>query len=502
MSYVMLNLTMLDKLSIVDRFSRVIKNFLIISFIKNILILCLLRISHCHITLIDLVYSSSRLDHHNSNYFKLFLKMMIQYSSMTTATWLQQNCNDDVLILQDTILENERCIMKSESEEAEDELSLDIDEQLTCAMLQRNELQKKQKLAAIQSEIETLQVIETMKRSHSAFIQAFTWALIKNLNDLRIISIVSTMTKWIHHEIVLQKRRLSMLLKKYHDKIIRKHKEWIRDVEISFWNTSWHFESDEKKILYCMIYLKSESKKLWFDHKETMSAAQQTWFNFIDFLLNLIENSMNRDINVTQQYVNASQRSDQMIRMFAAHLSILKHQLSLYSDEHKWAHLFIKLRSELRVIITNVQSISITWDALIDLVAWLKTNLRKEHVLLLKQSQDEDLHNWDRINKKTHLKRKKSYWSTRLDSLSKTSLHTSSHYSKNLFNITCYTCNQKNHYFTDCKDEKIKNKSKESDVNRVFIDLMSHVNHFKISKKDKLLTNASNHRGKNKKFSL
>ncbi len=78
---------------------------------------------------------------------------------------------------------------------------------------------------------------------------------------------------------------------------------------------------------------------------------------------------MNRDIDVTQQYANTLQRSDQMIRTFAVHLSTLKHQLSLYNDEHKRAHLFIKLRSELRVIITNVQSISITRNALIDLVA-------------------------------------------------------------------------------------------------------------------------------------
>ncbi len=60
----MLDLTMLDKLSIVDRFPQVIESFLIISSIKNIFILCLLRISHCHIILIDLVYSFSRLDHH------------------------------------------------------------------------------------------------------------------------------------------------------------------------------------------------------------------------------------------------------------------------------------------------------------------------------------------------------------------------------------------------------------------------------------------------------
>jgi len=112
--------------------------------------------------------------------------------------------------------------MKSESEEAEDELSLDINEQLTRVMLQHDELQKKQKLAAIQSEIETLQVIETTKKSHSTFIQAF----IENSIDLHIvIFIVSTKMKQSHHKIILQKRKFSMLLKKYHDKIIKEYRE-------------------------------------------------------------------------------------------------------------------------------------------------------------------------------------------------------------------------------------------------------------------------------------
>ncbi len=48
---------------------------------------------------------------------------------------MQQNCNDDILILQDIISENEHHITKSESEEAEDEFFLDINEQLTQAML-------------------------------------------------------------------------------------------------------------------------------------------------------------------------------------------------------------------------------------------------------------------------------------------------------------------------------------------------------------------------------
>ena len=130
-----------------------------------------------------------------------------------------------------------------------------------------------------------------------------------------------------------------------------------------------------------------------------------------------------------------------MIQTFATHLSILKHQLSLYSYEHKRAHLFIKLRFELHMIITNVQLISITWDALINLVTWLKINLRKEHILLLKWSWDENLHDRDKVNKKTHSKRKKFHWSIKLNSSSKISSHTSSCYSKNLFNIMYYICN-------------------------------------------------------------
>ncbi len=44
---------------------------------------------------------------------------------------MQQSYNNDVLILQDIISENECCIMKLESEEAENKFSLDINEQLT-----------------------------------------------------------------------------------------------------------------------------------------------------------------------------------------------------------------------------------------------------------------------------------------------------------------------------------------------------------------------------------
>jgi hypothetical protein len=85
--------------------------------------------------------------------------------------------------------ENERCIMKFEDEEVKDELSLDINEQLIQATFQCNELQKKQKLVAIHSEIEILKVVETTKKSRLFTIQDFT----VNLNDLHFVAFIVLM---------------------------------------------------------------------------------------------------------------------------------------------------------------------------------------------------------------------------------------------------------------------------------------------------------------------
>jgi hypothetical protein len=112
----------------------------------------------------------------------------------------------------------------------------------------------------------------------------------------------------------------------------------------------------------------------------------------------------------------------------------------------------------------------------------------------LKQLQDkDDLYDQDKINKKTHQKRKKSHKSIKFDTSLKLDSNTLIHYNKDLLNITCYTCNQKNYYSIDCKDEKIKKRLKKFNANQVFIDLMLHMNHHEMLKKDKLSMNASNH---------
>jgi len=98
--------------------------------------------------------------------------------------------------------ENERCNLKFENEEVKNELFLDLDEQLIKAILQCDELQKKQKLAAIHLKIKILQVVEMTKKSRLTIIQEFT----VNQNDLCFVAfIISTRVRRIHHEIDLYK---------------------------------------------------------------------------------------------------------------------------------------------------------------------------------------------------------------------------------------------------------------------------------------------------------
>jgi len=60
--------------------------------------------------------------------------------------------------------------MKFKNEKAKNKFSLDFNKQLIKAIFQHNELQKKQKLAAIHLKIKTLQIIKTMKKSYLTII--------------------------------------------------------------------------------------------------------------------------------------------------------------------------------------------------------------------------------------------------------------------------------------------------------------------------------------------
>jgi len=71
------------------------------------------------------------------------------------------------------------------------------------------------------------------------------------------------------------------------------------------------------------------------------------------YLLNLVENPVNCQLHNTQAYTETTQKPDQTVYTFAAYLSILKAQLSLYNEDQLVMHFFIKLHFELKKTLFN-----------------------------------------------------------------------------------------------------------------------------------------------------
>ncbi len=94
-------------------------------------------------------------------------------------------------------------------------------------------------------------------------------------------------------------------------------------------------------------------------------------------MFDLIENSINRHFHHAQFFSNAKQEKKQSMQVFDAFLNNLENQLTLYIEKQCITHLFIKLRSKLRVALTNYQNLFIIKKKLLILTNRLKNNMKK-----------------------------------------------------------------------------------------------------------------------------
>ena len=57
----------------------------------------------------------------------------------------------------------------------------------------------------------------------------------------------------------------------YHDKIVKKHLNYVRSVNTTFQMIFENFQMHEQKIVYAMQFLKSEFKNAWYQYKKNIS---------------------------------------------------------------------------------------------------------------------------------------------------------------------------------------------------------------------------------------
>ncbi len=115
-------------------------------------------------------------------------------------------------------------------------------------------------------------------------------------------------TKWYVFKVVyaLSAKQMQQLknLFTYNEKFICKHTEFICSAVTAFHLISENFFSDCNKILFVMQFLAEESWDAWFHYiNENKLLNNKSWIFFSEFLLNLVENSVNCELSTVQKYL-------------------------------------------------------------------------------------------------------------------------------------------------------------------------------------------------------
>ena len=262
-----------------------------------------------------------------------------------------------------------------------------LNNELTQVRHQQNELLKKWELQQIQEEVCILREVLMKNQTLSSDI-----LLIRTLISQQTSSYsASTTSKWNAAEVpASQNSKWRVWLKKlssYHEKTIKEHLNWIRDAHTVFHFSSENFSTEKNKVLYAMQYLAGKSKNIWYHHKKTLNWNTLIWAYFEKFLLNIIENSVNCQLNAYQLYINALQQSHQSVHSFEVYLSNLETQIPSIDEAYLVMNFFTRLQVDLWTALTNYQDLLITQDSLMTLTAWLKSNLWEEDTSKIKCNQ-------------------------------------------------------------------------------------------------------------------
>ncbi len=218
-----------------------------------------------------------------------------------------------------------------------------LDNGLKQTEKKRDLLLKKCYLASVQRKIQVLQSQDADKllvNDSSDLKTDYTSFILKHTQFIAFI-------KWSAENylstMMLKRNICSEHLNTYTEKTVQKHLNFVCSAETAFCLMLKNFLKDKAKILYIMQFLMREPQDAWYWHQKTVSLEDISWKYFINYLFNLVEDSVNCQLHDAQTYTEAVQKSGQSMHAFAVYLSTLKAQLTSYNEKQLIMHFFTKL---------------------------------------------------------------------------------------------------------------------------------------------------------------
>lgn len=356
--------------------------------------------------------------------------------------------------------------------ESSDDDVANVDERLAQAIRRRDVLLKKQELANIEEEISALEQGRTnTNRGESDDDTSSPGA---DPRDLTLTPVPGSKrpsrapstraTKRTRETIYPHSNLRPKDLAPYYGNFRREHREWTRDALDTFEVTPWNFQSESEKILWAAQFLKGDPKEQWHNEKDRLgSKALEDWDFFSDFLLGKIEDPINRQLDINQQYTDAKQRSNQSIHQFDAYLTSLEAQLPPINEEQRTANLMTRIHPDLKLAIISAGSVPTNRNEVLSLATRLEHAKRRRKPNSSNESRQRGSSNNNsgrrgRGGKPTRGRNDNEAGSSRNHNSSDTKGKSSKDKDKDKDwkkkNIECYNCHKMGHYATECKSEK------------------------------------------------
>ena len=225
----------------------------------------------------------------------------------TMKMWSQQqhnNYNTDIEFnsLQEKVSVDQWVTAESQTSQGSSKTLDEIDAELLETEKKRELLLKRHCLALIQQDNEALWCMSNIDAmSNNCSEQEDDDSCSEQECDSSVV-----LLKWQTEEtivlVVIKRTLQSECLSLYYEKTVQKHLNFCCSAETVFLLTSEKYLINRSKILYIMQFLISESHNIWYHHYITISLKNKSWKYFTEYLLDIVENSVNCQLHSAQIY--------------------------------------------------------------------------------------------------------------------------------------------------------------------------------------------------------
>lgn len=236
-------------------------------------------------------------------------------------------------------------------------------------------------------------------------------------------------------------------------KTLKEARDFIRSLELVFALAPEAYSSEREKILYGVMFLAGEPRETWHQNHSLRELDNYGWEDFKSFVLDAVEDPVNRSLSTTVAYESARQSEGQTVQAFATELATLEEQMDAYTPAQRTRHLLAKLKPALRTAIITYHEVPKRREDLVSLATRLESAGRQGSSQFPPASTKRDAGTMPNRNAK------RSRTSRGHSSAPKegSSAHTPSKpgtSGSSLAGIQCYNCQEYGHYSSGCKKEK------------------------------------------------